>query len=86
MESKKHQKKVKIAGSYLMNICTTLAVFVLEDALSVWMNLDKHLLFIWFFACSIKMPGHKTHYASGQTILHCFVLNDEQQKIVHPDG
>ena len=24
-----------------------MAVFILEDALSVWMNLDKHLLFIW---------------------------------------
>ena len=32
----------------------TLAVFILEDALSVWMNLGKHLLFVWLFVPSIK--------------------------------
>ena len=32
----------------------SLAVFILEDALSVWMNLGKHLLFVWLFVSSIK--------------------------------
>ena len=31
-----------------------MAVFILEDILSVWTNLDKHLLFVWLFVCSIK--------------------------------
>ena len=31
-----------------------LAVFILEDALSVWTNLGKHLLFVWLFVSSIK--------------------------------
>ena len=29
-------------------------VFILEDALSVWKNLGKHLLFVWLFVSSIK--------------------------------
>ena len=32
-----------------------MAVFILEDALSVWTNLNKHLLFVWLFVSSIKM-------------------------------
>ena len=31
-----------------------LAVFILEDALSVWTNLGKHLLLVWLFVSSIK--------------------------------
>ena len=31
-----------------------LAVFILEDALSVWTNLGKYLLFVWLFVSSIK--------------------------------
>ena len=31
-----------------------MAVFILEDALSVQMNLEKHSLFVWLFVCSIK--------------------------------
>ena len=31
-----------------------MAVFLLEDALSVWTNLGKHLLFVWLFVSSIK--------------------------------
>ena len=31
-----------------------MAVFILEDALSVWTNLGKHLLFVWLFVSSIK--------------------------------
>ena len=33
---------------------STLAVFMLEDALSVWTNLGKHLLFVWLFVSGIK--------------------------------
>ena len=45
------------------NCCTTflwvcllllLAVFILEDALSVWTNLGKHLLLVWLVVSSIK--------------------------------
>ena len=31
-----------------------LAVFILEDALSVWTNLGKHSLFVWLLVCSVK--------------------------------
>ena len=31
-----------------------MAVFIREDALSVWTNLGKHLLFVWLFVSSIK--------------------------------
>ena len=31
-----------------------MAVFILEDALSVWTNLGKHLLFVWLFVSGIK--------------------------------
>ena len=31
-----------------------MAVFILEDALSVWTNLGKHSLFIWLFVSSVK--------------------------------
>ena len=30
------------------------AVFILEDALSVWTNLGKHSLFVWLFVSSVK--------------------------------
>ena len=32
----------------------SMAVFILEDALSVWTNLGKHLMFVWLFVSSIK--------------------------------
>ena len=32
----------------------TLAIFILEDALSVWTNLSKHSLFVWLFVSSLK--------------------------------
>ena len=31
-----------------------MVVFILDDALSVWTNLGKHLLFVWLFVSSIK--------------------------------
>ena len=31
-----------------------MAVFILEDSLSVWTNLGKHLLFVWLFVSSIN--------------------------------
>ena len=31
-----------------------MAVFMLEDALSVWTNLGKHSLFVWLFVSSVK--------------------------------
>ena len=31
-----------------------MAVFILVDALSVWTNLGKHLLFVWLFVSSVK--------------------------------
>ena len=31
-----------------------MAVFILEDALSVWTNLGKHSLLDWLFASSVK--------------------------------
>ena len=33
---------------------TSLTVFILEDALSVWTNLGKHSLFVWLFVFSVK--------------------------------
>ena len=31
-----------------------MAVFILEEALSVWTNLGKHSLFVWLFVSSVK--------------------------------
>ena len=31
-----------------------MAVFILQDPLSVWTNLGKHLLFVWLFISSVK--------------------------------
>ena len=31
-----------------------MAVFILEDALCVWTNLDKHSLFVWLFVSGVK--------------------------------
>ena len=51
-----------------------MAVFTLEDALSVWMNLGKHSLFVWFFVCSVKTGTRR--------IIRLY----EQQKTVRIDG
>ena len=40
--------------TFLPRLYLLLAVFILEDALSVWTNLGKHLLLVWLFVCSIK--------------------------------
>ena len=44
-----------------------MAVFILEDALSVWTNLGKHLLFVWLCVSGIKTP--LAHTKMGNT--HC---------------
>ena len=36
-----------------------LAVFILEDALSVWTNLGKHQLLVWLFASSVKKSSNE---------------------------
>ena len=41
-------------GVETATVIMELAVFILEDALSVWTNLGKHLLFVWLFVSSIK--------------------------------
>jgi len=33
---------------------SSMAVFILEDALPVWANLGKHSLFVWLFVSSVK--------------------------------
>ena len=38
----------------VLKACYTLAVFILEDALSVWANLGKHSLFVWLFVSTGK--------------------------------
>ena len=37
-----------------------MAVFILEDALSVWTNLGKHSLCVWLFVSSVKMGTTRT--------------------------
>ena len=48
---------------------TSLAVFILEDALSVWTNLDKHLLFVWLFVSSIKTVKGRIIRLDKKTVL-----------------
>ena len=42
------------SSNELSIIVYRLAVFILEDALSVWTNLGKHLLFVWLYVSGIK--------------------------------
>ena len=37
-----------------INSILIMAAFTLEDALSIWTNLGKHLLFVWLCVSSIK--------------------------------
>ena len=78
MQSRRSQLRTHIVGPILVKTpCSgksnpILAFFVLEDALSIWTNLRKHLPFIWLFVASLKMGTmQKTHYRSGQIIFHC---------------
>ena len=43
-----------------------MAVFILEDALSVWTNLGKHFVVRLVMRLKYK-DEHKTHYASRRT-------------------
>ena len=45
---------------YIIRSSATLAIFIVEDAISVWMNLGKHLLFVWLYISSIKMGTRRT--------------------------
>ena len=56
-----------------------MAVFILEDALSVWTNLGKHSLFVWLFVSSVKTGTRRI--IRPDELLLCD-LNDAQQKIV----
>lgn len=49
----------------------TLAIFLLEDALSIWTNLGKHPLFVW-----LSVSGVKT---GTRFVIHL----DEQPSVVH---
>ena len=52
-----------------------MAVFILEDALSIWANLGKHLLFVWLFVSNIKTGTKKLYALSVWTnyLLLCVV-------------
>ena len=60
-----------------------MAVFYAKDALSVWTNLGKHLLFSWLYVSSIK---------TGIRIMRLdelsskYVLNDAPRKVVRLDA
>ena len=68
-----------------------MAVFILEDGLSVWMNLAKHLLFVWLFVSIIKKGTRRiisvwTNYfpenSSSRRIMHfvsVFILKTNNQ-------
>ena len=43
-----------------------MAIFTLEDALSVWANLGNHFSFV-----SGIIDGHKIYYPSGRTTVYC---------------
>ena len=59
-------------------------VFVLEDALSIWTNLGKHLLFVWLFVCNIKTGTRGTmRLYERSSVVRPDVV---QRKIVRPDG
>ena len=47
-----------------------MAVFILEDALCIWMNLGKHSLFVWLFISSVK------------TGTRCIIRLDELSSVV----
>ena len=53
---KMQQKVLPAAANNCLSgvICVALAVFILEDALSVWTNLGKHSLFVGLYVSTIK--------------------------------
>ena len=46
--------KINFQGKLLSFLFQIMAVFILEDALSVQSNLGEHLSFVWLYASSIK--------------------------------
>ena len=42
-----------------INSILIMAAFTLEDALAIWTNLGKHLLFVWLCISSIKMSTRR---------------------------
>ena len=52
-----------------------MAVFTLEDALSVWANLGKHSSFV-----SGIMDGHKIYYPSGLTTVSSVVRLERRSR------
>ena len=64
--------------------CATMAVFTLEDALSVGTNLGKHSLLV---VGPYYKDGHKTHYPSRRTIFCCgtwTTYNSSSRRIMRP--
>ena len=61
-----------------------MAVFILEDALSVWTNLGKHSLFVGLYVSSMK-TGTRRIIRLDELSLLCD-LNDAQRKVVRPHG
>ena len=81
--------------SYCLPIDNSLAVFILEDALSVWTNLGKHLLLDALCVSSIKTGTRRIMRLdelpmndAQQKIVRLdeLPMNDAQQKIVRLDG
>ena len=61
-----------------------MAVFTLEDALSIWTNLEKDLLFVWLFVCNIKAGTRRIMRLYERSSIVC--PDVVQRKIVRPDG
>ena len=62
--------KILMKKRWKVRKTSRLAIFILEDALSVWTNLGKYLLFVWLF---VSKDGHKKHnngrfYTRGRII------------------
>ena len=50
----------------------TLAIFLLEDALSFWTNLGKHPLFVWLSASGVKTGTRFViHLDEQSSVVHC---------------
>ena len=48
-----------------------MAVFILEDVLSVWTNLDKNSLFVWLYVSSIKTSTRRIMHLDELSFIVC---------------
>ena len=68
--------------NYVVSFLTIekIALLILEDALSVWTNLGKQLLFVWLFVSSIK-TGTRGIVCLDEVFFHCASLKTSNERL-----